>query len=376
MSGLYIHIPYCKQKCIYCDFYSSATRESKESYIKALTKEISLRKDYLDKPLRTIFFGGGTPSTLSKEEIILIFKAIKNNFDLSLLEEITFEANPEHLNKDYLDFLISTPINRLSLGTQSFDDVDLKTLGRKHSSLESIEVIKNAQRIGFDNISIDLMFNLPSMSLDKWKTNLFKAMELNIQHISAYSLSVEEGTMLDKLITKKRLSIPSETEQLEQFNYAIDFLESNGFEHYETSNYAAKGFRSLHNSNYWNNTHYLGVGASAHSFDGKERRWNISSIDNYSSILNSNSNEDYFEKEILSEKDLYNEYIMVGIRTKEGLDKNFIERNFSKTFSTEFNKTIESLLNRNLVEKSSQNIFTLTRKAIEISNQIALELIV
>lgn len=376
MSGLYIHIPYCKQKCIYCDFYSSATRESKESYIKALTKELSLRKDYLDKPLRTIYFGGGTPSTLSKEEITLIFKAIKDNFDLSLLEETTFEANPEHLKGDYLEFLISTPINRLSLGTQSFDDNYLKTLGRKHSSLESIEVIKNAQRIGFDNISIDLMFNLPSMSLEKWKTNLSKAMELNIQHISAYSLSVEEGTMLDKLIAKKRLSIPSETEQLEQFNYAIDFLESNGFEHYETSNYALKGFRSLHNSNYWNNTPYLGIGASAHSFDGKERRWNISSIDNYSSILNSNSNEDYFEKEILSEKDFYNEYIMVGIRTKEGLDKNFVERNFSDTFSKEFNKTIQSLKDRNLVEENSQNIFTLTRKAIEISNQIALELIV
>lgn len=376
MSGLYIHIPYCKQKCIYCDFYSSATRESKENYIKALTKEISLRKDYLDKPLRTIYFGGGTPSTLSKEEISLIFKAIKDNFDLSLLEETTFEANPEHLNKDYLDFLISTPINRLSLGTQSFDDNDLKTLGRKHSSLESIEVIKNAQRIGFDNISIDLMFNLPSMSLDKWKANLYKAMDLNIQHISAYSLSVEEGTMLDKLIAKKRLSIPSETEQLEQFNYAIDFLESNGFEHYETSNYATKGFRSIHNSNYWNNTPYLGVGASAHSFNGNERRWNISSIDNYSLIINSNSKEDYFEKEILSEKDLYNEYIMVGIRTKEGLDKNFVERNFSENYLKEFNKTIQSLKDRNLVEENSQNIFTLTRKAIEISNQIALELIV
>ena len=246
MSGLYIHIPYCKQKCIYCDFYSLATRESKKEYLECLVKEFEERKHEIKEEIKTIYIGGGTPSTLNKEELSFLFTNILKDKELfsnkkeELPLEITFEANPEHLTKDYLHFLKnSTPINRLSLGIQSFNNDDLKTIGRKHTQEQAIVAVLNAQEIGFNNISIDLMFNLPNMTKEKWQHNLNEAISLNIQHISAYSLSVEEGTMLESLIKKGKLSLPTEEEQINQFDQTIDFLTSNGFEHYETSNYAS-----------------------------------------------------------------------------------------------------------------------------------------
>lgn len=391
MSGLYIHIPYCKQKCVYCDFYSLATKESKKEYLESLIKEFEQRQKEIKQPITTIYIGGGTPSTLNKEELSFLFKNILKNKELfsNQIEEITFEANPEHLTKDYLNYLKnSTPINRLSLGIQSFNNDDLKILGRKHTQEQAIEAVLNAQEIGFNNISIDLMFNLPDMTKEKWQNNLNQAISLNIQHISAYSLTVEEGTMLDTLIKKGKLSLPTEEEQLNQFDQTINFLTSNGFEHYETSNYASlmvngqwlmvNDWRSKHNSSYWNNTPYLGIGASAHSYSGEERIWNIANIKEY--IERIKTNKPYSEKETLNEKDKYNEYILVGIRIKEGLNPNYIKTNFPIKYYTHFQTQAKKLIKEGLLKQASptkeETPYTLTQEGLHLANRIGVNLFI
>ena len=386
MSGLYIHIPYCKQRCIYCDFYSSATREDKKTYIECLIKEFEQRKSELTQKIETIYFGGGTPSILTKDELSFLLTNILKQSELFNLSEITLEANPENLTFDYLEFLKkNTPINRLSIGIQSFNNQDLKILGRKHSAEEAIKAVKASQELGLDNISIDLMFNLPNMTKEKWLKNLQTAINLNIQHISAYSLTVEEGTMLHTLIDKQKLTLPTEKQQIEQFDLTIEFLTKNGFEHYETSNYASlkvndewlmvNGWRSKHNSSYWNNTPYLGLGASAHSFDGEERSWNISDLKGYVSRIQ--NNQPLSEKETLTEKDKYNEYILVGTRIKEGLNPDYIKTNFPLSYSTYFQKQAQVLLNDGfLINEKPNDNYKLTPKGLHLANIIALKLFI
>ncbi|MFA7081678.1 MAG: radical SAM family heme chaperone HemW [Bacteroidales bacterium] len=382
MSGLYIHIPYCKQRCIYCDFYSSATKEDKKDYLDALIREFEERKPEIKEEIQTLYIGGGTPTTLRKEEISYLFENIMKDKALFNLREITIEANPENLSRDYLEFLIkNTPINRLSIGIQSFDNKDLETIGRKHSKEDAIRAVKDAQDLGIENISIDLIYNLPNMDNEKWLSNLRIASELNIQHISAYSLSVEENTALFKLIEKGKLSLASEEKQIEQYDITIDYLTKNGFEHYETSSFASlssllenktSAFRSKHNSSYWNNTAYIGLGASAHSYNLKQRRWNISDLKEY--IEKINDNKPYYETETLSQKDRYNEYIIVGTRIKEGLSEKYIEEMFSLSFITHFKTQVKSLVESKLLEKNDSR-YTLTKKGEHIANTVALKLI-
>ena len=381
MSGLYIHIPYCKQRCIYCDFYSSATREGKKEYIDALIKEFEHRKDEIKEPITTLYIGGGTPTTLTKKEISYFFSNILKDKEKFNLSEITIEANPENLSQDYLEHLVNnTPINRLSIGIQSFDNKDLETIGRKHSKEDAIRAVKQAQDLGINNISIDLIYNLPQMDNEKLLSNLEIAKGLNIQHISAYSLMVEENTALDKLIEKGKLILPKEEEQIEQYDLTIDYLTKNGFEHYETSSFASlsklsknkeSAFRSKHNSSYWNNIPYIGLGASAHSYNLEERRWNISDLNEY--IEKINKNEPYYEKESLSIKDKYNEYIIVGTRIKEGLDSSYIESTFPLSYSKHFQNQAQSLLKDKLIEKTNNN-YTLTQEGEHIANTVALKL--
>lgn len=388
MSGLYIHIPYCKQRCIYCDFYSSATREDKKKYIECLIKEFEQRKSELTQKIETIYFGGGTPSILTKDELSFLLTNILKQSELFNLSEITLEANPENLTFDYLEFLKkNTPINRLSIGIQSFNNQDLKILGRKHSAEEAIKAVKASQELGLDNISIDLMFNLPNMTKEKWLKNLQTAINLNIQHISAYSLTVEEGTMLHTLIDKQKLTLPTEKQQIEQFDLTIEFLTKNGFEHYETSNYASlkvndewlmvNGWRSKHNSSYWNNTPYLGLGASAHSFDGEERSWNISDLKEYISRIK--NNQPLSEKETLTEKDKYNEYILVGTRIKEGLNPDYIKTNFP-TYYTHFQTQAQKLIKEGLLKQENpikqETPYTLTQEGSHLANLIAVNLFI
>lgn len=374
MSGLYIHIPYCKQKCIYCDFYSSPTHKPKDDFISSLKLEIERNKDFIPNDLKTIYFGGGTPSTLSPSEIDSIFDSISKNFSLQKLEEITFESNPEQLTKEYLDYLISSPINRLSIGVQSFDDIDLRILGRKHNSIQAINSILYAKAIGFNNISIDLMYNLPNMNLGKWRKNLEKSIELDIEHISAYSLSIEKGTILEKLIEKGRLSLPKEDIQLQEFNLAIDFLGENNIYQYEISNFSKLGYRSIHNSNYWNEIPYLGIGPSAHSYNLNQRKWNINNIDSYCySIIN--NKEDYFELENLDEKQRYNEFIFLNLRKTQGINQNYIRDNFSEEFYFHFQKEVPKLVENKLLI-FDKPYYKPTRRGLELNNNMALNLII
>lgn len=329
MAGIYIHIPYCSQKCIYCNFYSIATKKSKDNYIRAIIKEIEKRNTYLSTPIKTLYFGGGTPTCLNKEQITQIIFVLKENLDLSLLEEATIEANPEDANPEFLEHLLNLGFNRISYGIQSFNDDDLKLLNRRHNSKTAINAIELSRKVGFSNISFDLMFNLPNMTLEKWEKNLEKAIELNPEHISCYSLTLEEGTMLDKLVNKKVISLPYENESIIQFNKTKSYLEQIGFEHYEISNYCKPGYKSKHNSSYWRAEDYLGLGAAAHSFNISSRSWNPENIEEY--ISNINNNIPPFT-EILSEEDKYNEYIMLSLRTKEGIDEKYIENNFPQYF--------------------------------------------
>lgn len=330
MAGIYVHIPYCSQKCIYCNFYSIATKKSKDNYIQALVKEIEQRNNYLSTPIKTLYFGGGTPTCLNKNQITQIIFALKENLDLSHLEEATIEANPEDANPEFLQHLLNLGFNRISYGIQSFNDDDLKLLNRRHNSKTAINAIELSRKVGFSNISFDLMFNLPNMTLEKWKKNLEKAIELNPEHLSCYSLTLEEGTMLDKLVNKKIISLPYENESVIQFNKTKSFLEQAGFEHYEISNYCKPGFKSKHNSAYWRAEEYIGLGASAHSFNISSRSWNPENIEEY--ISNIDNNISPFT-EILSEEDKYNEYIMLALRTKEGVDEKYIENNFPQYLS-------------------------------------------
>ncbi|MBO7276857.1 MAG: radical SAM family heme chaperone HemW [Bacteroidales bacterium] len=330
MSGIYIHIPYCTQKCIYCNFYSIATKKSKDNYIKTLIKEIEKRNTYLSSPIKTLYFGGGTPTCLNKEQLEEIIIALRQNFDLTLLEEVTIEANPEDANSELLEHLLKLGFNRISYGIQSFNNEDLRLLNRRHSSQTAINAIELSRKIGFSNISFDLMFNLPNMTLEKWEKNLEKAVELQTEHISCYSLTREEGTMLDKLVNKKIISLPCENDSVIQFNKTESYLTQAGFEHYEISNYCKKGFKSKHNSAYWRTEEYIGLGAAAHSFNISSRSWNPENIEQY--ISNIENNIEPFT-EILSEKDKYNEYIMLSLRTKEGIDSKYIENNFPQYFS-------------------------------------------
>lgn len=325
MSGIYVHIPYCAQKCIYCNFYSIATKKSKDNYIKALVKEIEGRNNYLSSPIKTLYFGGGTPTCLNQEQLTEIVVALNENFDLTHLEEITIEANPEDANPNLLNHLLNLGFNRISFGIQSFDDKDLRILNRRHSSQTAIQAIKLSREVGFSNISFDLMFNLPNMTLEKWEKNLEKAIELSPEHLSCYSLTREEGTMLDELVNKKILSLSDENETAKEFIFTKKYLEEMGYNHYEISNYCKEGFQSKHNSAYWKGEAYIGLGAAAHSFNISSRSWNPESIEEY--IFNIENKISSFT-EILSEKDKYNEYIMLSLRTKEGIDTKYIETRF------------------------------------------------
>ena len=337
MSGLYIHIPYCSQKCIYCDFFSVATRKSKDEYLKALAKEMHLRKDYIKSPVQTLYIGGGTPSSLDCEQLEFVVKNINANFDLSACRELTIEANPENINEEYVDCLLRLGFNRLSMGVQSFDNSDLRLLGRRHDNLKATEAIRIARLRGFNNISIDLMFNLPNQTLKKWEANIDKAIELNCEHLSCYSLTVEQNTMLDKLVAKGKLTLPDEEESLAQFDLTMNKLSAAGYDHYEVSNYCKGGFRSLHNTSYWQGVEYLGLGASAHSFDLESRSHNPANIQQYIDMIAQGLAP---QKEFLSPKDRYNEYIMLSLRCKEGIDRKQIEERFPQ-FLSHFDKQME-----------------------------------
>ncbi len=341
MAGIYIHIPFCIQRCSYCNFFSVVSINLVNEVINAIIKELSIRKDYLkNEPVQTIYFGGGTPSLLTIQQIEKLLNTVYTNFPVEQNAEITFEANPDDLTKNYLFDLKEVGINRLSIGIQSFDDDKLKILNRRHNATQAHEAVREAQKAGFSNISIDLIYGLPFQSLDEWGADLDKAFSLSIQHLSAYGLTFEEKTLLSKQKEKKIIEPADEELMIKMYELLLEESSKKGFDAYEISNFSLPGFYSRHNSSYWNQTAYLGVGPSAHSYNGISRQWNVAAIQKYTEGILKNSS--FYEQEILSLEDRYNEYVLLGLRTKNGINIDALEQNFGtelKDFCLENIKT-------------------------------------
>ena len=368
MSSIYIHIPYCKQKCSYCNFYYKTNQKDFSLLINSIIREISLTKDYLKKKeLISLYFGGGTPSLINNSSLNLIFNKIKEHYLITSKTEITIECNPEDLNEEKLKFFKKIGVNRLSIGIQSFKDEDLIFMNRSHNSKQALNSIKNAKKIGFKNISIDLMYSLPNQSISDWSENLKIAFELNIHHISSYSLSIEEKTKLRHLINKNILTELSDFESQSHFQLLIDECKKNNFVQYEISNFGKKDFFSIHNKNYWTGQEYLGIGPSAHSFNGKSRRWNISNNTKY--IDNLKNNILAFEEEKLKNSDKFNEYIMTSLRTIWGIDLNTIKKRFGDDMYTNFSTQTKKWIKSKHLNIEKNKIF-LTTKGKYISDTI------
>ena len=336
MAGIYIHIPFCKQKCHYCNFFSVASVKWREEFVQALLKEIELRKDYLEgETVNTIYFGGGTPSLLSISHSALLISHLALHFNIDHSAEITLEANPDDLNADFLrELKAATPVNRLSIGIQSFFDDDLQYLNRVHNSDQAKRAVELARNAGFDNLTIDLIYGIPTLTDEKWAKNLETFFSLDIPHLSAYSLTVEQKTPLALLIEKGKYAQVDENKSVGHFKMLLEATKAHDFIHYEISNFAKEGFYSKHNSLYWLGGHYLGLGPSAHSFNGSSRQWNVSNISQYIKLDNYHTSIE--EKEVLTIEQRYNEYVMTSLRTVWGCDTVHILNVFGKKFEDHF----------------------------------------
>lgn len=360
MSGIYIHVPYCKHKCEYCDFFSVVTSEGKEKFASLIEKELLIRSEYLpDNDIETIYFGGGTPSMLEANQISDILNSISKNYTISKNPEITLEANPDDLTSELLISLRSIGVNRLSIGIQSFSDIDLKQLGRRHDASQAVNALNMAHNADFDNISIDLIYGLPYSSTDIWISNLQKAFELPIKHLSSYHLIYEEGTPLSKRVVLGKVTPVSEDLSVEQFQILQEMSAQKGFIHYEISNLALEGFFSRHNSSYWNQVPYLGLGPSAHSYNGSSRDWNPKSISIWKNSVENGLLD--LECETLSLKDKHNDYLITSLRTIWGANIDFISMNFGKDKANQFIKKAEKYIQRGIIERN-ENIYRIKPK--------------
>ncbi|MDR3266983.1 MAG: radical SAM family heme chaperone HemW [Tannerella sp.] len=381
MAGIYIHIPFCKKRCIYCDFYSNTDLSLKDKYVSALLQEIKMQNKYIgNEQVNTIYFGGGTPSLLPCPDFCKIFNELNANFQIADNPEITFEANPDDLSESSIGKFNILPINRLSIGIQSFDDDDLKFLNRRHTADEAINAVKRCKHAGFNNISIDLIYGLPNQTVAKWEQNISIALNLDIQHISAYNLSYEEGTQIYDLKEKGKIQ-PLEDELNEAFyKTLVAKLTKAGFIHYEISNFAKQtpdcpdGILSKHNSSYWNGTQYLGLGAAAHSYNGNSRSWNVSSVTDYiQSIMEKQKLP--CETEHLDERMKYNEYIITRLRTMWGISLNELETLFSTTKKQQLLQQCEKFIQSQMLKIQYDKI-KLTDSGIFISDSILRDLII
>jgi oxygen-independent coproporphyrinogen-3 oxidase len=368
MSGIYIHIPFCRQKCYYCDFYKTVNTSLTSRFISALRNEAKTRNNYLkNEQVKTIYFGGGTPSVLTPNELSEILAFLSDEFNIIDNAEITFEANPDDLTPDYLNAIFNLGINRLSIGIQSFDEDLLKSLNRRHNSKQAIEVVKNAAKTGFKNLSADLIYGLPGLTSKKWGDSLALIYELPVQHLSAYHLTYHEGTPFYTWLKKGTLKELNESESIKQFKKLIKSANENGFEQYEISNFAKEGLYSKHNSSYWKNIKYLGLGPSAHSYNGDSRRWNISHTEGY--ILAVESGKPFAEEEVLTMNDKFNEFILTGIRTKWGVSLDDMKENFGMQKVEYFLDQLQKFEKADLVQLEN-GIVTLTQQGIFVSDDI------
>jgi len=354
MAGIYIHIPFCKQACHYCDFHFNTSLAYKDDLLQALIKEINLQKDYLSgETIETIYFGGGTPSLLNGEEINSIIGAITQSYTVSSNAEITLEANPDDLYPNKLKVLRQTPVNRFSIGIQSFFDDDLKWMNRAHHAEEAESSVKRAQDAGFENITVDLIYGYPLLTDQKWKPNMEKVFGLDVPHVSAYSMTVEPRTALASFIKKHQQPAMNEEQSAEQFMQLMEATQTHGFEHYEISNFCKPGHYSRHNTNYWKRVRYLGIGPSAHCYNGEARQWNIANNAKYIQAINQNTIP--AEKELLSETDRLNEYIMTSLRTMWGLDLDKLNT-IAKGSSDELLKAAPEFFERQWIRQEENKI--------------------
>jgi oxygen-independent coproporphyrinogen-3 oxidase len=369
MAGIYLHIPFCKKACHYCDFHFSTTMKNKDELIAAMHKELDLRKDYLQgEKIKTIYFGGGTPSVLESDEIKRILDHIHRVFEVEKGAEVTLEANPDDLTPSMIRGLKESTVNRLSIGIQSFRDEDLKMMNRAHNASQADYAVKASQDGGFENITIDLIYSIPGLSMREWKMNLETAIQLHVQHISAYSLTIEPGTVFGNYQSKGKLIAVDQDFSGDQFLTMIETLNKAGFDQYEVSNFCLPDFESKHNSAYWNGARYLGIGPSAHSFDGESRQWNIANNSVYVRFLE--KNEMNFEREILDERTRINEYIMTGLRTKWGIDNELLRSKYHFDLFKEYEEMIFELKHKGKLN-IDESTMRLTKEGLLMADRIA-----
>ena len=374
MAGIYIHIPFCKSRCKYCDFFSTTHLEKRAQYVAALLEEWRMRAHEVKEPIHTIYIGGGTPSMLDDSSLQMIIEAIRRESSLNStaiseplqddeakLQEITMEANPGDITLERAQAWRKMGINRLSIGVQSLDDELLQLIGRRHTAEQARKAVAAAQAAGFDNISIDLMYALPSQTMEQWQKDVAEALQMGVQHISTYGLIYEEGTVLMTLLDHGVIEAVDEDTEMQMYDYLVGQLAANNFEHYEVSNFALQNRQSRHNSSYWNNTPYIGLGAGAHSYDGQVRQWNISDLDTY--IAQAMAHQLQPEKEVLSEEQRHTERVMLGLRTNRGIGIDEIDRSKAQPY----------IAQGMLIEKD--NRIVATTKDYHILNRIIEDLI-
>lgn len=373
MAGIYIHIPFCKRRCIYCDFFSTTESEKKPTYVHALCQELEMRKDYLKgEEIETIYLGGGTPSQLTEQELHEIFTAIYNIYKVKKDAEITLEANPDDLTPAYVAMLCRLPVNRISMGIQTFQEGTLKLLHRRHTARQAIEAFHRCRDAGFRNISIDLMYGLPGETLETWKEDLQQAIALHPEHISAYHLIYEEDTVLWKLREQHQVEEADEDLSLTLFRTLIDKLAEAGYQHYEISNFCLPGLHSRHNSSYWTGKKYLGCGPSAHSFDGTSRQWNVASLGKYIDGITSGHPD--FELEYLDIHTRYNDFVITSIRTCWGMSLSRLRSEFGEELYRYCLRMAQPHLKQGVLEMSEE-VLRLTKEGIFISDGIMSDLL-
>lgn len=373
MAGIYIHVPFCKTRCIYCDFYSTTRSEWRTQYVRALCRELEIRKDYLQgENIETIYLGGGTPSQLAEEDFELIFEAIEQHFGTAHCQEITLEANPDDLSPEYTRMLARLPFNRISMGIQTFDNGMLQLLHRRHDATTAIAAVDRCRQAGFENISIDLIYGLPGETETRWEQDLQQAVDLGVEHISAYHLTYEEGTPIHAMLQKRQIKEVNEESSVLFFSTLMDVLHEAGYEHYEISNFCRPGKHSRHNTSYWKGIPYLGCGPSAHSFDGTTREWNVASLDSY--IKGITSHQRNFETEQRDAATCYNELIITSLRTKWGIAPAKIKQAFGEEREHYFLRTAAPYLESGKLTEENGNI-RLTRTGIFVSDNIMSDLL-
>ena len=373
MAGLYIHVPFCKKRCAYCDFFSQTQLDNIDIYIQAVVRELEIRKEYLeDEPIETIYWGGGTPSLLHPDDFELVFNVINRFYKLSPDPEITLEANPDDMTHVYISALRQLPFNRISLGVQSFHEFDLQLLNRRHTAKQALDAVSLCQQAGFSNLSIDLIYGLPGQTLLMWEENLDKALRLQIPHLSAYSLSYEEGTDLHRQFRSGTIKPVSEETSIQLFDMLIDKLEATGYLHYEISNFSKPDCFSRHNTTYWTDQKYIGIGPAAHSYNHGSRQWNVASISDY--IEGVAKGIPNFEKEIIDERTRFNDYILTHLRTMWGIQLSTFHEIFGRERFACLLKQSKAFLQTGLMEHHNENL-KITRKGLIVADGIIRELI-